>query len=312
MKQHSRYSRADFTDLDVACFLAWCAIRKALRPHTCLHRPLPGIFGLVIPEGASLQPYRDAAENMFGSIRTSPWRKKPPGFKVAVAGSRDLEDLRRSREDPNCDAITELLQQHSRVIVLAKTLGAFPEGFQLMADAIVQIPPSGPDHVEAACRACLHATPSRGEAVILAAAPLPLISALLKKGRRIEDVVDRVRKLSGHRTRPGTARRQPSLADLHGYGAAREWGLNLARDLTDYSAGTLAWVDIDRGVLLYGPPGTGKTIYVGALAQTCNVPLILRSLARWQSAGHLGDMLKAMRSAFAEANDKSSIDPVHR
>ncbi|MDW5314494.1 AAA family ATPase [Rhizobium sp. PL01] len=52
---------------------------------------------------------------------------------------------------------------------------------------------------------------------------------------------------------------------------------------------------------MHGPPGCGKTTYAQALANSCEANLVVASAARWQAAGHLGDYLKAMRSAFTQA-----------
>ncbi|KAB2715341.1 AAA family ATPase [Brucella intermedia] len=97
----------------------------------------------------------------------------------------------------------------------------------------------------------------------------------------------------------------PTLDDLHGLGAAGDWGRDLATDLADWQAGRISWSEIDRGVLISGPPGTGKTTFAAALARTCDVQLIATSMAQWQAKGHLGDYLKAMRASFAEAQKKA-------
>ncbi len=97
----------------------------------------------------------------------------------------------------------------------------------------------------------------------------------------------------------------PMLDDLHGLGAAGDWGRDLAADLADWQAGRISWSEVDRGVLVSGPPGTGKTTFAAALARTCDVQLIATSMAQWQAKGHLGDYLKAMRASFAEAQKKA-------
>ncbi|WP_242216867.1 AAA family ATPase [Shinella zoogloeoides] len=93
----------------------------------------------------------------------------------------------------------------------------------------------------------------------------------------------------------------PTLADLHGFGAAAEWGFELARDLEDFRAGRVRWDEVDAGVLISGRPGTGKTLFAGALARSCQVPIIASSAAQWQAAGYLNDFLRSMHATFEEA-----------
>jgi len=97
----------------------------------------------------------------------------------------------------------------------------------------------------------------------------------------------------------------PTLDDLHGLGAAGDWGRDLAIDLTDWKSGEISWSEVDKGILLFGAPGTGKTTFASALARTCGVDIVMTSYAQWQSKGHLGDYLKAMRASFEEARKKA-------
>lgn len=94
-----------------------------------------------------------------------------------------------------------------------------------------------------------------------------------------------------------------SLEGLHGYGEAKIWGMDLARDVSDWQRGDIRWQDVDNGVLLSGPSGCGKTTFAAALAKTLGAHFVSGSYSAWLGTGegHQGDLLKAMRGAFAEA-----------
>ncbi|WP_374834303.1 AAA family ATPase [Paenochrobactrum pullorum] len=95
----------------------------------------------------------------------------------------------------------------------------------------------------------------------------------------------------------------PKLSELHGFGAAKTWGEDLAEDIADWKLGKIKWSEIDKGMLISGVPGCGKTTFAAALARSCRVNFLPTSLAQWQASGtgHLGDMLKAMRQDFQKA-----------
>ncbi|WP_244495384.1 MULTISPECIES: ATP-binding protein [Aurantimonas] len=96
---------------------------------------------------------------------------------------------------------------------------------------------------------------------------------------------------------------RPRIEDLHGYGDAGRWALQLVADLSAYRKGTIGWEDVDAGALFVGPPGTGKTLLAQAIANSAGVHFIATSYAQWQSnrSGHLGDVTKAIRAVFEAA-----------
>jgi cell division protease FtsH len=88
------------------------------------------------------------------------------------------------------------------------------------------------------------------------------------------------------------------LEDLHGFGDAKLWGLELAKDIEDWNRGNIRWQDVDNGILLSGPPGCGKTTFASALAKTLNAHFVSGSYSTWLGTGdgHQGDLLKSMQN----------------
>jgi len=99
-----------------------------------------------------------------------------------------------------------------------------------------------------------------------------------------------------------SARQDRTLHDVHGYGDAKAWGLELAQDIEQWKAGKLSWDEVDhRAIVLTGIPGVGKTTFAGLLAATLSVPLISSSVAEWNGHDHLSGTLKRMRTVFEKA-----------
>ena len=93
----------------------------------------------------------------------------------------------------------------------------------------------------------------------------------------------------------------PNLKTMRGDSPALTAARRLVVDLQDWQAGRTRWADLSRSLLIYGPPGTGKTWLARAMGNSAGIAMVTGSLAEWQAAGHLGDLLHAMRAAFAEA-----------
>lgn len=96
----------------------------------------------------------------------------------------------------------------------------------------------------------------------------------------------------------------PRLEDMHGFGAAGEWGLRLVRDIEEWKRGAIPFEAIDRNVLLASEPGLGKSTYVRALAKSSGLPLLVTSVASWFSStdGYLNSVIKEADRVFSAAN----------
>lgn len=103
------------------------------------------------------------------------------------------------------------------------------------------------------------------------------------------------------RVRSRAATAVPTLDDIAGYGEAETAARRLVADLDRWARGEVPWRDMTRSLLLEGEPGTGKTFLARAIGASAGVPFHASSLAEWQTAGHLGDTLRAMQTAFAAA-----------
>lgn len=142
------------------------------------------------------------------------------------------------------------------------------------------------------------------------AADLPDESALralgldgLRLALRFETLDQTIAELRRVATKVSARTSSVTLDHVAGYGEAEEVGRRLVSDLHAWALGEVRWEDMTRSVLFHGEPGTGKTFLARAIAGSAGLPLITGSFASWQSAGHLGHMLREMRRTFDEARE---------
>lgn len=283
----------------VSVFCTWATLVSALRHQFGFSRGLPMMLGLLVPVGhIDPEKYRDCCERICRRvIEGVPWMDHDAEFIACVWETTSSKKHR----NPNA---WDLATNHW-FVGIATSKDAFPDDFVSLADAFVEVRPVSSRDIRAAARMVVGLELSEEDAELALKLPLEKLDAIFRVGRSLRRVRNILRKLT--QQEPVAPPAQPaskdklSLETLPGMGEATVWGQCLATELAAWRRGELEWKDIDRGVVLSGPSGTGKTTYAKALAASCGVPLIATSYAKWQSCGHLGDMLKAMRNSFSDA-----------
>ncbi|MGO7779245.1 AAA family ATPase [Rhizobium ruizarguesonis] len=227
--------------------------------------------------------------------------------KLVVKNTTRLEGFRVLRADVtrkgllDTERLDVALDLGGPLIVLWPFALRIPAYLVAAADRIVEVRPVRPFHLVAAVKQVEGRTLGIDEAARLLEYPLASAFASMRAGRPMEIILNRLdASLLGSDPPPSG----PRLEELEGYGDARDWGLALADDIRGWQRNEIRWSEVDRGILLSGPPGSGKTLFASALARTCGIEIVATSVSRWQSAGHLGDMLRAMRMSFQEAAAK--------
>ncbi|MDR6667079.1 AAA family ATPase [Rhizobium sp. 1399] len=247
------------------------------------------VVGLRLPPDAALEAYKDAVELVLKGASLN-------NYVITTITTFDKG---------NVDTIDALYQVRFKaaVVVLVQHSAEVPGELVVALDRIVDVVPMHARHLVAAAKSAAAMDLPLETARNLASYPARLVFLALRPGRPLDDVLARLR---AHVETPPkqpvkAATWEPRVEELEGYGAARNWAIELIADLRDYREKRIPWSDVASCILLAGPSGTGKTLFAQALARSCEAHFIATSTAAWQAKGHLGDMLRAMRRSFEQA-----------
>jgi hypothetical protein len=293
-----RPPKTDTAEYDARAALVSASLEAVTTP--AIRRRLSGKTAIAVVIGVPSPAWVKPVQDFLDATATVPW----------LIFARDGSDKQRHKSSFGNDTVSEKLSAGRRVVgIAANPETILPTALVAAADLTITIEqPSGAVVLDTMRRCLRGRMPTRIDDVVVAGLEIEDFVSAMRAGSTPSQVVQRLKIASRQRVGSQEAR-APLLETAVEYGAAREWGLSLAKDIADYRAGRLAWRDVDRGAVFYSEPGCGKSVLAASIAQACKIPLIRASMAEFFSdnAGDLGAVIKSQRAAFARA---ASMAPV--
>jgi cell division protease FtsH len=226
-------------------------------------------------------------------------------LQFPVSFARDGSNRARDKSTVGNDEVSAHLAAGARVVGIAASVEMLPATLVSAADMRLTVAAPDARMVVSVMQRCLTGPlPDLArDDDLLAGLGLDDIVAAVRPRSTCEAAVARLRGVAAARTALGSGKRLPQLETAFEFGAARMWGLDLARDIADYRAGRISWSECSKGVILTSPPGFGKTILVQMIADSARVPLVVASIGDLfaSSSGHLDGVIKATAEVFARA-----------
>ncbi|GAA5264568.1 cell division protease FtsH [Acidiphilium sp. MT5] len=295
--------------LDCAYFVGAKMLDRALGPWA--NPPRPGLFIVQTSNSAwtstiknLIDPYlkRRPGQARRRSSRRPYIYQGPTICSYGMTAEEQSSDL-TSENNRLLQNIEQNLAAGSVVFIVTDDLETVPLAFRHAADRIFILPPPNRQAVIALLR---EIAPGAKRFDLLDVPVEQLMPHMLRLAyrpaiktqtflRRLKQLSTPVPKIIDHQIIP--------FSRLHGVEKAEAWADELKQDLQDYAAKKLTWSQARRSLLLCGVPGTAKTTLARTIAAHCDIGFVATSYAKWQrdQRGHLGDVLRAMASVFAEA-----------
>lgn len=263
------------------------ALRTSLKDHAPIFLGKPFTLALVIPSD-----FRKEFERAFHVLQ-----KTEEGLASVELG-REIVDFKGRRDFSDIKAALRLSE---RVLIYLERDDVIPAFVIAAADMVLAVNPIDAAVLVEAVKTVHEVELSKEDAERMLAFPIRDVLSALRPGRSHSDTLARLEAARWN----SLDRKVPPVEELAGYGEVGEWAQTLKADIADWKRGVLAWEDVDAAVLLSGPSGLGKTLFSRSLARSCDCAFTASSLAQWQAAGHLGDLLGAMRTTFKLAAERA-------
>lgn len=226
------------------------------------------------------------------------------GWNYHVSKSQ-LTRNSKSQDDATKDQVVRALGVGGRIFGVSQApKQMLPDAMVNAADMTVKLPLPSSKVIAATIKAVTGRV-ARGIPPDLGAGlTFDEIAACIRQKSTPKECVDRLERAAKTKRRVEVMGVEvPEIKDLHGYGEAKTWALNLIDDMQAWRRGEIELADIDRNVVLASPPGLGKTSFVRSLARSTGLPLIATSVGAWfaNSPGFLDSVIKQIDEVFASA-----------
>ncbi|MBP2443776.1 AAA family ATPase [Rhizobium leguminosarum] len=273
---------------DPGKLLAGFGMVRSLRGAGLLRYGASGFIIFVVPEGFRTEEFEEVAFTLLNGKKDG-WGRVEQNVRVRLA---------KPPYKKGGDKIPiSIFDIGGLDILIARNVDEVPPDVRFAATAILIVEPPTPAHIAAVRRLCKRPPLSRDAAAVVARKPQNLLLAAVLKPNLNEDELAEVDDIVRVK---GTG---PSLFDLPGYDDIKPWASDVAKDVERWRQQKLAWKLVSKGAIVSGVPGTGKTHFASALANALGLRLVTATVGAWQAQGALDDMLRAMRTTFADAAD---------
>lgn len=288
-----RQPHANATAIVVAATFE-AAVPKKLRRRLAHGRTLA--VTVVVPTADWVAPVAAYAKSAFGDQWCFQTRLGSDRKQNASVGNDEVaRDLSRGR----C------------VMGIAADAKLLPSALAAAADIAIRLDPPSPAALRKAIARFTRRSPGELAAGTAAGLDLHAVVAAFRPGTGAPAIVRRLEASAA--AGRDAAERLPDLATAIEFGAARIWGLNLARDISDFSKNLIPWSALDRGICLHSPAGYGKSWYPKVLSKACGgIPLVSTSVGSWfaESPGFLDSVVKKQREAYQSAASAAAASPL--
>lgn len=211
----------------------------------------------------------------------------------------------RSYDDPD-ERVVISLSEGDRIFGVSQDPKAhLPQAMLTSADRLVSLPQPSAEVVGRVITEVTGKSPGHLPGDLCVGLSFDEIVGCIRVGSSASECADRLKRAAKARNRvQAFGPDVPEIKDLHGYGAAQQWALDLIQDLGAYRRGEIGWDAVSSPlVILQSPPGRGKTAMVRSLAKSSDLPLIATSVGQWfaNSPGYLDSIVKQIDQVFAAA-----------